>query len=136
MASPGRPAFVPTAAHRRQVEELLSVGTSADIVARAIGITEPTLRKHFAEELANGMAKRRAEVMNLLFKSARKGNVAAQKHLEQMTARAAAEAAFTGADEAPAAVKRGKKEQAADAALSAGEGSDWGDDLRPGVRVN
>lgn len=136
MALRGRPAFNPTAAHRRQVEMMLSVGTSADMIARAIGITEPTLRKHFREELANGLARRQLEVLSLLFKSARKGNVSAQRHLEQMIARAAVGAAFAGTEEAPTPAKRGKKELAAEAALNAGEGSDWGDDLKPGVRVN
>ena len=63
MAKVGRPPFKPTAAMRRQVEELRSCGMSEDSIARVIGISTPTLQKHFAEELLNGSAKKRAEVL-------------------------------------------------------------------------
>lgn len=140
MAKRGRPAFKATAALRRRVQELVACGMSQDDVARAIGCTTPTLQKHFAEELQTGAAKKRAEALGLLWKSARSGNVAAQKKLEELTKVAAAEAAFDSLrDPAPAkAPKLGKKEQAAEEAKGAGgPGSEWGDDLRPpGTSVN
>jgi len=123
----GRPPFKPTAKQRREVEEFVSCGMKAVQIARAIGIHEDTLQKHFAEELATGQAKRRGEVIRLLYRSARAGNVSAQKKLEEMTQRAAAEAAFVEPE--PKQPKKGKKEAATEAALMAGQGSDWGDDL-------
>lgn len=81
----GRPAHKPTTASRREVEELVSCGMSEDDVARAIGLTTPTVRKHYADELLTGRARRRAEVIKLLYRNARKGNVSAQRKLEDMT---------------------------------------------------
>lgn len=140
MAKRGRPAFKATATLRRRVQELVACGMSQDDVARAIGCTTPTLQKHFPEELQTGAAKKRAEAITLLWTSARKGNVAAQKKLEELTKVVAAEAAFDGMPEpAPRkAPKLGKKEQAAEEAKGAGgAGTEWGDDLRPpGASVN
>lgn len=137
MGSPGRPPFKPTAAQRRQVEELVSCGMGHTDIARALGIARETLRKYFADELAEGLARRRAEVIALLYKSARKGNVSAQKALDLATARAGAQASFAeDAEPAPRPVKLGKKEQAQLDAATAGEGSEWGDDLKPGIRPN
>lgn len=93
MASAGRPEFKPTAAHRRKVEELVSCGVSQEDCARAIGISKPTLVKHFEEELSSGAAKKRAEVISMLYKAAKKGNVSAQRTLEGMTRAATADEA-------------------------------------------
>lgn len=121
MARTGRPAFKATAKLRRQVAELISCGMSQDEVARAIGCSTPTLVKHFPDELATGAARKRAEVIGLLYRNARAGNVSAQKQLETMTrAGAAAEAISRRGDAeggAPAqatpvpAPRLGKKEQ-------------------------
>jgi hypothetical protein len=59
-------------------------GESENVIARSIGIDVDTLRKHFPEGLADGHAQRRKEVLGLLFSSARTGNVAAFKKLEEM----------------------------------------------------
>ena len=138
MTKRGRPTFRATAAQKRKVEQYVSAGMSQTDIARAIGCTEPTLQKHFAEELAIGAAKRRAECIDLLYRAARKGNVSAIKKLEEMTKVAAlAEAQRNPKPEVP--TKLGKKQQAAEAATVAGEGSDWGDDLQvpgPGTPVN
>lgn len=117
MAGRGRPQFKPTPALRRKVEELVSCGMSKDDCARAIGCSTPTLEKYFENELANGVAKKRAEVIGLLYREAKKGNVTAQKKLEEMTrVAAAAESvnARSGTTPAPqerAAPKLGKKEE-------------------------
>ena len=116
----GRPSFQPTAANRLKVEELIAAKMSEDDVARAFGIATETLRKHFSEELKDGRARRRAEAVHLLFTAARKGNVAAAKALERITA-----------DETPTPRPKplGKKEQAQLDAENAGIGTDWGNDL-------
>lgn len=117
MARTGRPTFQVTAKHRRQVAELIACGMTQDDVARAIGCTKPTLLKHFPEELRTGAAQKRAEVLGMLYRNARKGNVSAQRHLEAMTrVGVAAEAvANRGGDgeppaQAPQAEKMGKKQ--------------------------
>ncbi|EFG6100970.1 hypothetical protein BMP26_005299, partial [Escherichia coli] len=81
----GRPPFKPTLAQRRVVEQMVSVGDSKEMVARAIGIDVDTLDKHFPEELLNGAAKKRREVLDMLYKGAKKGNASLIKKLEEMT---------------------------------------------------
>jgi hypothetical protein len=50
--------FTPTDSQRYLVRVLVALGTSLDIVARYVaesgGISEKTLRKHFADEIATG----------------------------------------------------------------------------------
>lgn len=140
----GRPAFRKTPALAKRVEELTSGGMSQEAIAKVLGCDSDTLRKHFGDELDNGIQRRRAEVIGLLFKSARGGNVTAQKKLEEMTGRIAAEEGFTGDRTgdagAPAAAPRpkklGKKEEAAEAAETAGAGTNWGEDLHLVGRPN
>lgn len=144
----GRPRFKPTPAMRRNVEQMVSVGDSQETIARAIGIAKDTLELHFAEELKTGYAKKRREVLDLLFKAAKKGNVTALRTLEAMTRVAGAAADFderAGQGEendkpiTPSrAVKLGKKEIQREEALLAGQNSEWGEDLAPlpGTRPN
>lgn len=108
----GRPEFAPTKRHRDKVEQLVACGMSKEDVARALGITKPTLLKHFPEELAGGVAKKRSEIIGMLFKAAKSGNVTAQKKLEEMNRVAtAAEAMADIPAEAPKAEPMGKKAQ-------------------------
>jgi predicted transcriptional regulator len=109
MPERGRPPFKPTATMRRKVEELVSCGMSQDECARALDISVPTLTKHFEEELANGTAKKRAEVIGMIFRSAKKGNVSAQKKLEEMSRIAGAAEAIKGREKK--VPEPGKKEQ-------------------------
>lgn len=50
----GRPAHVPTDETRRQVEKLAAYGITHDSIAGIVGISDETLRKHYATELALG----------------------------------------------------------------------------------
>lgn len=130
----GRPAFAPTPVMRTTVERMLACGDSQNTIARSLGIDDDTLRKHFPEELANGAARRRREVVDWLFKGARAGNSALIKRVEEMTRAVSATADIVGdeaAPERPAIDKRGKKEIRRDQALVAGEDSEWGEDLKP-----
>lgn len=139
MAKRGRPAWKPTATIRRTVEEMRSCGESEATIARSLGVDADTLRKHCSDELDNGFSHRRREVIGLLYKSARTGNVTAQKRLEEMTRLAGAAAEFddkskqAGAPPSVAArpVKRGKKEVQREDAFNAGTNSEWGEDLAP-----
>lgn len=126
----GRPPYRPSIEDRQTVEQMKFVGESDNTIARALGIDPDTLRKHFADELADGHAQRRKEVIGLLFKSARDGNVSAQKKLEEMGRVAAADAAArnrggsgqAGGVQATPVAPKGKKElqQAAAEAIAGG----------------
>lgn len=113
----GRPAYRPTIESRQIVEEMKFCGESDNTIARALGIDPDTLRKHFKDELADGHAQRRREVIGMIFKSAREGNVAAQKKLEEM-----GRSREPGLATPQTAPPRGKKEerQAAAEAVASG----------------
>lgn len=140
----GRPSFVPTPALRRTVERMIACGDTHDVVARALGIDPNTLRKHFESELAHGYAKKRREIVDMLFDGAKKGNASLIKRVEEMTRLAGPAADFEARDPAGTEQKRtrqpvkGKKEVQRDEAMNAGLSSDWGDDLPvlPGTRPN
>lgn len=118
---------------RVTVERMRACGDSQETIARGLGIDEETLRKHFGEELKNGYANRRREIVDMLFKGAAAGNATLIKRLEEMTRLSGAAADFEGRTEAkaPRAPKPGKKEIARQDAFTAGADSDWGDDLKP-----
>lgn len=59
-------------------------GRSNRAVARCIGIDPRTLRKHFADDLLNGYAQRRRDIVRALFDRAMSGNVWALCRLEAM----------------------------------------------------
>jgi hypothetical protein len=132
-SKPGPKPFAPTRAQRRKVMLYLAGGMPEPQIAAVLGIVQNTLRKHFADELAHGRAVKMAANLERLEAAADKGNVTAMKHLDARFQSAAAEAAFI--DPAPKAERLGKKQLAAIAAETAGDGTEWGDDLA-GTTVN
>lgn len=130
-SSGGRPPFKPTRGQRLSVERMCAVGDSHDTIARAIGIDANTLRKHFAEELATGSAKRRRQVVDLVFTGAEKGNATLIKRAEEMTRVASADIGEQEEPKAPKLQKLGKREIVQQEAREAGKGGEWGDDLEP-----
>src|ERR1043166_5565939 len=128
----GRPVgtgFKPTATQRREVEEMVSCGMSHDAIAVAIGISDVTLRAHFADNLKHGLYRRRKEIIALLYKSARKGSIPAQRTLGQMldttSGAAPPDEKGTPADRPSARIiPLGKKDQAKAEAETAGLGTD------------
>lgn len=105
----GRPPYQPSPAARKTVREMKFAGSNESMIARALKIDVDTMRKHFAEELAEGHAIHMKEVVGLLFKAARKGNVAAIKKLEEMGRAAGAAEAVNRRSSTPP--KLGKKEE-------------------------
>jgi transcriptional regulator with XRE-family HTH domain len=81
-----RPIFEKTAALADRVELYIGCGMKDGMIARALGCPIDVLRKLFADELQNGHAKTQAESLYLLRKSARAGNVSAQKYLNSLSA--------------------------------------------------
>ena len=67
MAARGRPTFHPTDKHRGQVDAMSRYGNPVAEIARVIGITKPTLFKHFREELDVGLTKANAQVGEFIF---------------------------------------------------------------------
>lgn len=128
-----RPAFKPTAAQKRTVSIAAGAGMSHEDIALGLGITRPTLSKHFEVELSTGANAKRLEVLVAMFAAAKKGNIAAQKaYMSTVPAIAAPPAASDGAGTSPAkAARLGKKEQADVDAKQAGAGTGWGALLNP-----
>lgn len=65
--------FQPKPDERKTVEALAAFGMPRDRIAAMIGISEPTLRKHFRDELDNGLDKANAAVAKTLFSMATSG---------------------------------------------------------------
>lgn len=75
----GRKSYRPNERDREKVEVLVAAGMTVEDIARAMSITEPTLRKHFGRELETGALRKRGEMLFALNRAALKGNVAAVK---------------------------------------------------------
>src|SRR5271168_3845877 len=67
MAKRGQPPFQPTDRQRGQVEAMARYGIPQAEISRAVGISEPTLRKHFRGELDTGLTKANAQVGEFIF---------------------------------------------------------------------
>jgi len=68
----GKPRHEPTKETRRQIEMMVASGIQFELIAAIIGISEPTLRKYYPEELALGKAKANAMVAANIFRQATK----------------------------------------------------------------
>ena len=88
--------YIPTRAQRERVIMLVATGMGEREIASLMKCTRDTLRKHFKDELRDGHSRFSEEIHGLLVKSARKGNVSAQKFLaERYGSRGAVAAADT-----------------------------------------
>lgn len=61
---PGRPRHVPTPELRATVRALRAEGASQPTICAALGLTEPTLRLHYHEELGSRSQAWRRHVIN------------------------------------------------------------------------
>lgn len=117
---PGRPPHVRTEERARKVALLFACGHTVETVAAAMGITQPTLRKVYFQEVAGrkvAAIKFRAVQLERLNREAEKGNVAAEKALagmiqsEQLKAMAGS-VVSRGKSSEPKAAPLGKKAEA------------------------
>lgn len=137
----GRPKHKPTDDSRLVVKVLVAANKRVSEIAEALAISEPTLRRAYKSELAHGRAQIRAEVMFRMMEQVKAGNVSAMAHILRQFDKADAldvQRDFDGAEppvRREGALRRGKKEQAAEDATTAGLGSDWGDDLTRGLSL-
>ena len=70
-------AHEPTDDLRRQVRNLAALGVPHREIAPFVGISPPTLRKHYAVELQRGKWEANAKVAQSLYQQATNGNVTA-----------------------------------------------------------
>lgn len=143
----GRPPHVPTERNRNKVMLLLGVGWTPQRIARSLGVTMPTLRKHYFSELRHREAmldRMKAGHLASLWEQMKAGNVAAAKEIGRILDRTDAALFGLGSDgddeeaeeEDRVPIRRmGKKEQAQADAATAGAGTEWGDDLLPPGRT-
>ena len=118
----GRPAHAPTDKTLTVVEALASVGTPQEYIARYIGISVPTLRKRYGDVLEKGEAKSVAFACKSLFTHMKKSAIPAIFYLK-------ARAGWRDSDprtDQPYVAKRDVDRAAAE---TAGEGTEWGNDL-------
>ncbi|WP_246697255.1 AraC family transcriptional regulator [Rhizobium sp. G21] len=142
----GRPPHVPTEKTRNRVSMLLALGWDNERIANALGVSEPTLRKHYFTEL-----KRRAIAQDMLEAKQferlfelgfQEGNVGAIKEFNRLVERDRLSSTAKAFDkiakaERPKAEKLGKKEIAQREAEAIASGSSlWGDDLNFKGSVN
>jgi DNA-binding transcriptional ArsR family regulator len=83
-AKRGRPAHERTAENAKRVSMLFALGRSVAEVAAALGITQPTLRKHYFSEVQQRQAqldKLEADQMVKLFEQSESGSTSATKAL-------------------------------------------------------
>ena len=130
----GRPPHNPTERDRLQVRTLAAVGVTVADVAKVMGLSIPTLRKHYASELSAGSIEANAKVAQSLFKQAtdpkKPSTVACIFWLKSR-------AGWRDRDTVPASPEEephlGKKDQANVDARSAAAGTEWADLLPEGV---
>lgn len=127
----GRPPHQPTAQNRALAETLSACGIPQEDIAKLLGISAPTLREHYREELDLGLIKANAKVAQNLFtiacKQTREGLDAAKFWLKMR----AGWCEYTAPTPRPNAEEPvGKKAQAERDAATAHEGNEWGELVR------
>ncbi len=125
----GRPEYAPTKAIRKRVAIAAGAGMSHEEIAIGLGISRPTLEKHFEYELSHGAYAKRLEVLEAMHKAAAKGNVSAAREYLSVSPRASAPPPAPVEEGEPPAL--GKKDQAKADAKTAGAGTEWGELLKP-----
>lgn len=74
----GQKGYQPTDKDRATVKAMVGYGLKHDDIATAIGISDVTLRRHYAPEIATGAITANAQVAQSLFNAAtRDGNMTA-----------------------------------------------------------
>src|SRR5690349_7090011 len=70
MARTGRPPYQPSERDRQTVEIMTAAGIDQPSIGLCLGISHPTLRKHFKRELATAAQRANAKVAASLFQKA------------------------------------------------------------------
>lgn len=120
----GRPSFAPTQKDREQVKMLAGMGVPDYDICKVVGVSEPTMRKHFFAELETGHILANAQVAQTLFK------MATDKEKPNVTAcifwlKTRGRWAEAQSDET------GKKQQRDNDAKTSHKGTEWAELLTP-----
>lgn len=67
----------PTSDTRKLVRTLSGIGVPQEDICVIVGVTKPTLHKHYREDLDKGLAEANAKVAQSLFQQATSGNTGA-----------------------------------------------------------
>jgi predicted ArsR family transcriptional regulator len=97
----GNPPFVPTERQRGAVEAYVKQGLTAEDVGKMLGISERTVRRHFAAELEISRIKVKAAIGASLIKKALAGNLTAQIFYLRTQAKWNTRVEHTGPDGGP-----------------------------------
>ncbi len=73
----GRPPHKPTDESRKAVETMAGYGILQEDIGKVVGVSKPTLEKHYREELDTGAIKANSMVAQSLYNQAISGNVTA-----------------------------------------------------------
>jgi hypothetical protein len=131
----GRPEHIPAQVNRNKVSMLLAFGWSNERIARALGVTLPTLRKHYFFELRfrdDARDRLDAKVAMTLWDQFQAGNTGAGREFNRLVERndmafgRRAVGVATPSVEAQKPEKLGKKDRAKRDAQTAHEGTEWG----------
>jgi hypothetical protein len=128
----GRPPFEPSEDDRKLVKALTAYGIPQFEIARLIHCSVNTLHTYFQYEIETATAEANGKVAQTLFNIATKsqGKEAVTACIFWLKCRA-------GWRDVDTSHLVGKKELSIEAARTAGEGTDWGDDLTGrGARLN
>ncbi|SDW94638.1 hypothetical protein [Lysobacter enzymogenes] len=129
-----RPEHQPTKASRLKVAIAAGGGMRHEEIANALGISAPTLRKHYELELSTGAAEKRMEVLTVAFRTAvKKGNTSAARLYLQHAPEFEPAPGAAQEPEAAEPKPEGKKAQANAAAIGAETGTEWEHLLDPKV---
>jgi len=108
----GRPPHEPSDQTRNRVEILAAASMFDWQIAAALGITVPTLKLHYDQELLFGASRKKSEMIEAMFDAGKAGKVAAQKAYIAMCQELGDERGGAAQPaEAPKEPKLGKKEQ-------------------------
>jgi hypothetical protein len=126
----GRPAHIATQQNRNKVTMLVAFGWSNERIARALGITPPTLRRNYFHQLKFRDEQRDrldAAMAMRLWQQVEAGNVAAMKEFRALVERNDLMTYGQSAPPEPKEPKLGKKEQALAAAQQPDTGTSLGE---------
>lgn len=132
----GRPAHRWSQSNNDRVIIGLALGYSDAEIASGLGVSVPTLKKYYFSTALKMRAMQRARYelwrAQTLAAQANDGNVSAMRELQAIFDARDRKTALRRMTETQenAPQRLGKKEVAEQAAVSAGEGTEWGDDLK------
>lgn len=134
----GRKAHQRSPEVAEKIAVLRAAGLTVEQIAARSHMSEPTLRKYYLRELVDGSTLAQAALDEVIWAKAMQGNVPAAKFMRDRFAKGEAAVPVAAsdarrADPEPAADEEptGKKAAADKAALTAHEGTEWGEVLKP-----